>query len=115
MSKVVTAVQRRAAGDGMTQGQLEDVLAQLAVLQGKVAALSDRLGLCRESVYGPAGRPPDAEWPSRADLLMPSGLGRAERGPLDPAGRVLPGTERGQARYRVDAVEDPQRGTQLGY
>lgn len=74
MSKVVTAAEHRAADDGMTQEQLEDVLAQLAVLQGKVTALADRLGLYRESAHGPAGRLPDADCPSRADLVIPSRL-----------------------------------------
>ena len=74
MSKVVTAVEHRAVGDGMTQEQLEDVLAQLAVLQGKATALADRLGLYRESAYGPAGRLPDAECPSGTELVTPSRL-----------------------------------------
>jgi len=39
----------RDDGPGMTQAETEDVLAQIAVLQGKVAALADRFRSLRQS------------------------------------------------------------------
>jgi hypothetical protein len=73
MSKASRAVKDRA-GNGMTQEQLEDVLAQVAVLQGKVTVLFDRLALFRESACGTAGLRHGTESPSPTSMVMPPGL-----------------------------------------
>lgn len=52
---------------GLTQDELEDVLAQLTVLEGKLTALSDRLALTRERAGehqdGPVAGVLGAGWP----------------------------------------------------